>query len=63
MYTTKEIFSDEGYELKDILKSCIYNYYLKYKEQKIDSNELQKKQFHRIIKTSNKEILSNERGD
>lgn len=63
MYTAKEIFSDEGCELKEILKSCIYNYYLKYKEEKKSSNELQKNHIHHIIKTSNKEILSNEKGD
>ena len=33
MYDVKEIFKEEGIELKDVLKQCIYNYYLKYKKQ------------------------------
>lgn len=62
MYTTKEIFADNGCELKEILKSCIYNYYLKYKEQN-ESNELQKSHFNRIIETSNEKILLDEEGN
>lgn len=58
-----EFFKEEGSELKDILKSCIYNYYLKYKEEKSFSNKLQNNHFHRIIESSNKEILSSMKGE
>ena len=30
MYETKEIFKEDGYDIEDLLKSCFYNYYIKY---------------------------------
>lgn len=60
MYETEEIFSENGLNLKEILKSCIYNYYLKNKDDKI--NDLQKEKNHRIMNATNKEILSEEKG-
>lgn len=28
MYETIDFYDSDGYELKEILKSCIYNYYV-----------------------------------
>lgn len=58
MYNVEEKFAEDGQDLKEILKSCIYNYYLKNKDRKIVSNDLPKLDSHCIMSTSNKEILS-----
>ncbi len=42
MYEIEEFFSVDGNDLKDLLKSCIYNYYLKNKAKVLSSNSLQK---------------------
>lgn len=30
MYEIEEIYNDDGYELEEVLKTCIMNYYNKY---------------------------------
>lgn len=60
MYNTIEIFEGkEEKDLKKILKDCLLNYYIKYKE--ILSNELQKNDIHRTMDSTNKDIIPNER--
>lgn len=31
MYEIDEFYKEDGYDIKDVLKSCIYNYYIKNK--------------------------------
>lgn len=47
MYEIEELYAEDGSNLKEILKSCIYNYYMKNKKN------------HRIIDTKY-EVLSEE---
>ncbi len=61
MYETIEYFKEDGQELKDVLKSCISNYYLKYKENE-SLNHLQNKENNRIINIANEEVLSKKKG-
>ena len=37
MYNTTEFFMDDGFDLKEVLKSSIYNYYIK---NKVDKDSL-----------------------
>lgn len=60
MYNTIEFFNDNGKDLKDILKSCIYNYYLNYKNTK---NELSDSQNHLIIEMTNNKVSSEKKGE
>lgn len=63
MYETEEVYSKNGRDMKDILKSCILNYYISNKDMILYSRELQFDKSHYIINiTSNKKILSN-KGD
>ena len=59
MYEIEEFYAVDGSNIKDILKSCIYNYYIKNKDQKTSSNNLQSnKNLHIIDKINKEEILS-----
>mgnify|MGYP000053222853 CR=1 FL=1 len=59
MYEIEEFYAEDGSNLKEILKSCIYNYYMKNKDKILSSNDLPNKKNHRIMDTTNKyEILS-----
>ena len=62
MYETIETFKSDGTDLKQILKSCIFNYYMKEKNQKDNSKDLQNKNNHRIIEATNKQMLSEKKG-
>ncbi len=62
MYEIEEFFSVDGNDLKDLLKSCIYNYYLKNKDKILSPNDLQKKKNHCIINTTNKYEVLSEKG-
>lgn len=57
MYDVEEFYSVDGQDLKELLKSCVFNYYVKNKENPVD--ELPKQDKNRIIDMTNKkEILS-----
>ena len=59
MYEISEFYAVDGNNLKDLLKSCIYNYYVKNKDKILSSNDLQNQKNHRIMDSTNKyEILS-----
>ncbi len=59
MYEISEFYAVDGSNLKDLLKSCIYNYYVKNKDKILYSKDLQNQKNHRIMKPTNKyEILS-----
>ena len=63
MYETLEFYDSNGYDLKEVLKSCIYKYYLDNKDLKNSSLKVFKKgEKNSIIEATNKvEVLSNER--
>lgn len=63
MYETEEFFSKNGSEMKDILKSCILNYYINNKDKILSLNELQFNESHRIIEATNKQEILSEKGD
>ena len=63
MYETIEIFKSDGTDIKEVLKSCIFNYYMNQKKEKNDKKDLQFRKNHRIIEATNKEILSEKKGD
>lgn len=59
MYEIEEFYAVDGVDLKELLKTCIFNYYIKNKEKKSVNDDLPKKNNHRIMdSTSKKEILS-----
>lgn len=59
MYETLEFYDSEGCDLKEVLKSCIYNYYIANKNQSI---VVEKDSKNSIIDSTNKvNLLSNER--
>lgn len=59
MYDTIEIFNEENNSnLKDILKCCIYKYYLKNKDKICTSNYLQSTRECDILNTTRQEVLS-----
>lgn len=39
MYETLEFYDSNGYDLKEVLKSCIYKYYITNKNLKINSEK------------------------
>lgn len=39
MYETLEFYDSNGYDLKEVLKSCIYKYYIINKNLKINSEK------------------------
>lgn len=62
MYEIEEFYAVDGSDLKDLLKSCIYNYYMKNKDKILSSNDLQNKKNHRIMDTTNKYEILSEKG-
>ena len=63
MYETLEFYDSNGFDLKEVLKSCIYKYYMANKNIKDNSSKLFKKNKKDvIIDTTNKvNVLSTER--
>ncbi len=64
MYEISEFYAVDGNNLKDLLKSCIYNYYVKNKDKILSSNDLQNQKKHCILKKStNKYEILPEKGE
>lgn len=63
MYDTLEFYDSNGYDLKEVLKSCIYKYYITNKNLKINSEKVFKsgKTDNIINLTSEVKVLSRER--
>ncbi len=58
MYNTTEFFMADGFDLKEVLKSSIYNYYIKNKVDKDSLKDLKNKEINRIMEQTNELILS-----
>ena len=63
MYETLEFYDSNGYDLKEVLKSCIYKYYIINKNLKINSEKTFKsdKKNTIIILTNEVKVLSSKR--
>ena len=63
MYETLEFYDSDGYDLKEVLKSCIYKYYIINKNLKINSEKTFKSdKKNSIINWTNEvKVLSSER--
>lgn len=63
MYETLEFYDNNGYDLKEVLKSCIYKYYITNKNLKINSEKAFKSdKKNSIINLTNEvKVLSSER--
>ena len=63
MYETLEFYDSNGYDLKEVLKSCIYKYYIINKNLKINSDKTFKSdKRNSIINLTNEvKVLSSER--
>ena len=63
MYETIEFYDSNGFDLKEVLKSCIYKYYIANKNLDISSKKVFKKdEKNSIIKSTNEvKVLSSER--
>lgn len=63
MYETLEFYDSNGYDLKEVLKSCIYKYYITNKNLKINSEKAFKSdKKNSIINLTNEvKVLSSER--
>ena len=63
MYETLEFYDSNGFDLKEVLKSCIYKYYIANKNLDISSKKVFKtEKKNSIIKSTNKvKVLSSER--
>lgn len=63
MYETLEFYDSNGYDLKEVLKSCIYKYYIINKNLKINSEKTFKSdKKNTIINLTNEvKVLSSER--
>lgn len=63
MYETLEFYDSNGFDLKEVLKSCIYKYYVANKNLDISSKKVFKTdEKNSIIKSTNKvKVLSSER--
>ena len=63
MYETLEFYDSNGLNLKEVLKSCIYKYYMANKDLSINSSKIFKMdEKNSIIKSLNKEkMLSTKR--
>ena len=63
MYETLEFYDSNGYDLKEVLKSCIYKYYIINKNLKINSEKTFKSdRKNSIINLTNEvKVLSSER--
>ena len=62
MYETLEFYDSNGCDLKEVLKSCIYKYYIANKNLDISSKKVFKTdEKNSIIKSTNEvKVLSNE---
>ena len=61
MYEILEFYNSDGLDLKDILKDCIYNYFIKNINHLSTDNKLKSNENNSIINmTSKQEILSSE---
>ena len=60
MYETIEFYDDKGFDLKDVLKSCIYKYYIANRDLRINAEKvLEKDKKNSIINATNKvKVLS-----
>ena len=63
MYETLEFYDSNGLDLKEVLKNCIYKYYMANKDLGINSSKVFKMdEKNSIIKSANKvKVLSTER--
>mgnify|MGYP003446106583 FL=1 len=63
MYETLEFYDSNGFDLKEVLKSCIYKYYIANKNLDISSKKVFKtEKKNSIIKSTNEvKVLSSER--
>lgn len=63
MYETLEFYDSNGFDLKEVLKSCIYKYYIANKNLDISSKKVFKtNEKNSIIKSTNEvKVLSSER--
>ena len=63
MYETLEFYDSNGYDLKEVLKSCIYKYYIINKNLKINSEKKIKsdKKNSLINLTNEVKVLSSKR--
>ena len=63
MYETLEFYDSNGFDLKDVLKSCIYKYFVANKNLDISSKKVFKTdEKNSIIKSTNEvKVLSSER--
>lgn len=63
MYETIEFYDSNGCDLKEVLKSCIYKYFIANKKLDFNSEKVFKKDMkNSIIKSTNKvKVLSCER--
>lgn len=63
MYETLEFYDSNGYDLKEVLKSCIYKYYIINKNLKINSDKTFKSdKKNSIINLTNEvKVLSSKR--
>ena len=63
MYETLEFYDSNGYDLKEVLKSCIYKYYIISKNLKINSEKTFKSdKKNTIINLTNEvKVLSSKR--
>ena len=63
MYETLEFYDSNGFDLKEVLKSCIYKYYIANKNLDISSKKVFKSdEKNSIIKSTNEvKVLSSER--
>ena len=63
MYETLEFYDSNGFDLKEVLKSCIYKYYIANKNLDISSKKVFKtEEKNSIIKSTNEvKVLSSER--
>lgn len=63
MYETLEFYDSNGFDLKEVLKSCIYKYYVANKNLDISSKKVFKTdEKNSIIKSTNKvKVLFSER--
>ncbi len=62
MYEIEEFYAVDGEDLKDLLKSCIFNYYIKNKDQNSVKDELPKNKKHHIMDSTNKEEILSKKG-
>ena len=63
MYETIEFYDDNGFDLKNVLKICIYKYYIANRDLSINAEKvLEKDEKNSIIDSTNKvNVLSTER--